>query len=182
MPAPEAHVACAFGVHVCGVPAVSDASCSSPTGRSCDDLAELRTTILGHVQSMEQGASGPAGSGAPAAATAAATEPEPARQSARTCQIRLRLGDGSQVWFPARIRERQLTPCRGRRRFARRRCTGAVGRRVSASLAAVAAASNCRTGWHRGENYPCEGHLERAARRCSQKTPPFHVRREAPCR
>ena len=65
-------------------------------GRPCDDLAEIRTRLLAHAENMPQNSAAAAGAGSEPPHTAAAA-PEHASQGARACQIRLRLGDGSQV-------------------------------------------------------------------------------------
>ena len=64
--------------------------------RPCDDLAEIRTRLLAQAEKLGQNGAAAAGavSEPPHAAAAA---PEHASQGPRACQIRLRLGDGSQV-------------------------------------------------------------------------------------
>ena len=71
-------------------------SCAVLLHRPCDDLAELHTRLMAHAENMGQNsASAPGARSEPPQTVADASDP--ARHSARECQIRLRLGDGSQV-------------------------------------------------------------------------------------
>ena len=78
-------------------------------GRPCDDLVEMKYTLLAHAENAQQN---PSATAAPVAATAVPAAPV-ASGGARPCQIRLRLSDGSQVCDCGKMRVRNFAPLFG---------------------------------------------------------------------
>jgi hypothetical protein len=78
-------------------------------GRPCDDLVEMKYTLLAHAENAQQN---PSATAAPVAATAVPAAPV-ASGGARPCQIRLRLSDGSQVCDCGKMRVRNFAPLIG---------------------------------------------------------------------